>query len=76
MLEVVRGTDDLPDFFHCKHLRKFSCRPPDAVGDGYFFFSHVFVEKTKSGKNAVAAVGCIALVMFKVEKIILDFLFS
>jgi hypothetical protein len=76
VFEVFRGTDNLPDFLHGKDLWKFSCRPPDAVGDGYLIFGHVFAEKAKSGKNAVAAVGCIALVMFEIEKIILDFLFG
>ena len=74
MLEIVRGTDDLPDFLHGEDLWKFSRRPSDAVGDGYLLFSHVFAEKAKSGKNAVTAVGCNALVMFEIEKIILDFL--
>ena len=37
MLEVVRGTDDLPDFLHCKDFGKFSRGSRDVVGDGYFF---------------------------------------
>jgi len=61
MLEVVGGTDDLADFLHGKDLWKFSRRPPDAVGDGYLFFGYVFVEKAKSGKNTVAAVGIIMI---------------
>lgn len=76
MLEVVRGTDDLPDFFHCQDLWKFSHRPADAVGDGYLIFGHVFIKKANTSKNAVAAIGCIALVMLKIEKIILYFFFG
>jgi len=76
MLEVVGGTEDLADFFHGKDLWKFSSRLADAVDDGDFFFGHVFVEKAKAGKNAVAAVGCIALVLFKIQKIILDLFFG
>jgi hypothetical protein len=76
MLEVVSGTEDLADFFHGKHLWKFSRSSPDTVSDGYLFFGHVFVEKAKPGKNTVAAIGGIALVLFEIEKIILDFFFS
>ncbi len=76
MLEVVGATEDLADFFHGKDLWKFSSRPADAVSDGNFFFGHIFVQKAKSGKNAIAAVGCIALVLFKIQKIILDLFFG
>ena len=76
MLEVVRAAEDLADFFHCKDLWKFSGNSADAVGDGYLIFGHVFVKKAKSGKNAVAAVRCIAFVLFKIEKIILDLFFG
>ena len=34
MFEVVRGTDDLPDFLHGKDLGKLSGCPPDAESDG------------------------------------------
>jgi hypothetical protein len=61
MFEVVRGTDDLPDFLHGKDLRKFSGCPPDAESDGDLFFCDVFVEETKPAENSVATIGSLAL---------------
>jgi hypothetical protein len=73
MLEIVRGADDLPHILHDKDFGKFPRDSRDAVCDGYLILDDVFVKEAKSGKNAVATVGRNALVVFEIEKIILDF---
>ena len=75
MLEVVGGTEDLADFFHGKHLWKFSRRSPDAVSDGYFFFGCVFVEKAKPGKPTVAAFVSAFWLKFELDQIPIELLF-
>jgi hypothetical protein len=74
VLEIVRGTDDLPHILHGKDFGEFSRGSPDAVGDGNLVLDDVFVKESESGKNAVTAVGSNALVVFEIKKIILDFL--
>jgi hypothetical protein len=75
-LRFFAGADDLPNILHGKDLGKLTGRSSDVVGDGYLFFGHMFVEKTKTAKNAVAAVGSDALIQFEIKEIVLDLFLS